>query len=153
MKKTFVRIGLVLVLSLGVFIQNATAFESRKHEDRNSARPQLSRGEQKRHDVRSHHHPRYERHLPAGYRTLRMANRVLYYLNGIFYQSTPYGYQVITAPMGTVVRELPYGCYQVWQGGTVYYVFNNTYYTRGPMGYRVVMPPARGIMFPVQARW
>ena len=80
---------------------------------------------------------------------MRIANTLFYYLNGIFYRSTPYGYQIVSAPMGTVVRELPYGHYQVWYGGTPYYVYNNTYYTWGPMGYRVVMPPVQGVMLPL----
>ena len=83
---------------------------------------------------------------------MKIANMLLYYLNGIFYQSTPYGYQMVTAPTGVMVSALPSGYYQIFYGGTTYYVANNTYYVQGPMGYNVVTPP-QGIMFPVQTGW
>ena len=90
--------------------------------------------------------------MPEGYHTMKIANIIRYYLNGIFYQSTPYGYQVVTAPTGMMVSELPPGYYQIFYGGTPYYVFNNTYYVQGPMGYNIVTPP-QGTMFPAQTGW
>lgn len=166
MKKTLSCIGLVLVLSVFGLTQTAAAFEQGSRENRVSRESQRSHGEHSprersgvgfredhgRQEVRFQRPVHYERRLPAGYRTLKIANRILYYLNGLFYQSTPYGYQVVTAPMGAIVRELPFGCYQILYGGTIYYVYNNTYYVQQPMGYSIVTPP-QGVMIPAQTGW
>ena len=166
MKKTLSCIGLVLVLNIFVSVQTAAAFGQGPHENRASKKPQQSQGEpspkgssplgfreEPRHqEVRFQQPTRYEHRLPAGYRTLKIAERILYYLNGIFYQPTPYGYQVVTAPMGARVGALPPGYYQVMYGGIPYYVCNNTYYVQGPMGYSIVTPP-QGIMPPVPTGW
>ncbi len=166
MEKTSSRAGIVLALSIFVFVQTAAAFEQKPRESRASRTPQQSheehftRGASKPEFKEDHGHQEtrfqekshYEHHLPAGYRTLKVANIIRYYLNGIFYQSTPYGYQVVTAPMGMMVRELPPGYYQIFYGGTTYYVANNTYYVQGPMGYNIVTPP-QGAMFPAQTGW
>ena len=167
MKKTLSCVGLVLVLTVFGFVQTAAAFERGPKENRGAGGPQQSHGEHSsgekskpgfredrgRQEVRfqqpAHH---YERRLPAGYHTLKIANMILYYLNGIFYQSTPYGYQVVTAPMDAIVRDLPPGYYQILYGGTTYFVYNNVCYLRGPMGYTMVTPP-QGVMFPVQTGW
>ena len=163
MKKTLSGMGLVLVLSILGFVQTAAAFEQSAGRNRASNEPQRShaadsyrsgsREDHTRREVRFQRAAHYERHLPAGYRTLRIANRILYYLNGIFYQSTPYGYEVVNAPMGSIVRELPFGYQRILYRGTVYYVYNNTYYVQEPMGYSVVTPPPQGVMFPAQGGW
>ena len=163
MKKILGSIGLVLVLSIFGFTQTAVAFERDAREGHASKELRQSpprggsgagfREDHSRQEVRFQKPVHYERHLPAGYRTLKIANRVLYYLNGIFYQSTPYGYEVVTAPMGAILRELPHGYYQILYGGTAYYVYNNTYYIRGAMGYNIVTPPPQVVMFPFRAGW
>ncbi len=166
MKKTLSCIGLAIVLSISGSIQTAAAFEQGSRENRAPKETQRShvgqasreesrsgfRREQGHQEVRFQRPAHYERRLPAGYRTMKIANMLLYYLNGIFYQSTPYGYQMVTAPTGVMVSALPSGYYQIFYGGTTYYVANNTYYVQGPMGYNVVTPP-QGIMFPVQTGW
>ena len=142
------------------------AFEQGPKGTHASREPQQSRGEHStrgepkpafrevhnRQEVRFQQPAHYEHRLPTGYRALRIANTILYCLNGIFYQSTPFGYQVVTAPMGAMVGELPPGYYQILYGGITYYVYNNTYYTRGPMGYNIVTPP-QGVMFPIRTGW
>jgi hypothetical protein len=166
MKKTLTCMGLVLVMGIFAFTQTATAFEqgSRGNRVAREARPSHEepsprggsreefRENHGRQEVHYQQPAHYEHRLPAGYRTLRIANMILYYLNGMFYQSTPYGYQVVNAPMGSIVGTLPPGYYQVLYGGTLYYVYNNTYYVQGPMGYNVVTPP-QGVMFPIQTGW
>ena len=166
MKKILSCMGLVLALSVFGFSQSAAAFEPRARENKVSRESQRSqeehspRGESKsgfredhgRQEVRFQQPVHYERRLPAGYRTMRIADRILYYLNGIFYQSTPYGYQVVNAPMGTMTGQLPPGVYQISYGGITYYVYNNTYYVRGPLGYSIVTPP-QAVMFPGQTGW
>ncbi len=168
MKNTFGCIGLVLVLSVFGSIQTAAAAERGARENRVTSDPQYSheersfkegsksgfregRGRQEARFQPPVHH--YERRLPAGYRTLKLANMILYYLNGMFYQSTPFGYEVVNAPMGAVVVQLPPGYYQIFYDGTMYYVYNNTYYVQGPMGYNIVPPPSQAVMLPVRAGW
>ena len=162
MKKTLRGIGLILILSILGFVQTAAAFEQGSRESRQSHREpspggafkQGFREDHNRREVRFQQPVHYERRLPEGYRTLKIANRILYVLNGIFYQSTPYGYEVVTAPRGAIVRELPPGYYQIFYGGTTYYVVNNTYYVQGPMGYSIVTPPpVQMVMFPAQTGW
>ena len=168
MKKIFGCIGLVLVLSVFGSIQTAAAFDRGAKDNRITREPQNSHGERSprggsdsgfreerdhreiRNQPPAHH---YERRLPAGYRTLKLANMILYYLNGMFYQSTPFGYEVVNAPMGAVVGQLPPGYYQIFYNGTMYYVYNNTYYVQGPMGYNIVPPPSQAVMLPVRAGW
>ena len=166
MKKTLSCMSLVLALSIFGFTQTVAAFEQGPRENRISRDPQQSHGEHSsreeskpgfkedrdRQEVRFQPPVHYVRRLPANHRTMKIANMILHYLNGIFYQSTPYGYQVVTPPIGTIVGELPPGYYQIFYGGITYYVYNNTYYVRGPVGYNIVTPP-QGIMFPVQTGW
>ena len=162
MKKTLSYISIVLVLTLFGFTQTAAAserdtrkshpaFEGRQsHEEHSAGRgPGEGFREAPEHrEVYFRPAAHYERRLPAGYRTLRIANRILYYLSGIFYQSTPFGYEVVSAPPGVIVGTLPHGYSQILYGGRIYYVCNNTYYVQGPMGYSVVMSPSQGVMFP-----
>ena len=166
MKKIFGCIGLVLVVSVFGFVQPAAAFERGARENGVSREPQPSHGERSpreefksgsredhgRQEVRFQQRTHYEHRLPAGYRTLKIANMIFYYLNGIFYQSTPYGYEVVTSPMGPIVKELSPGYYQIFYGGTTYYVCNNTCYVQGPMGYSIVTPP-QVVMFPTRTGW
>lgn len=83
----------------------------------------------------------YLRALPPGYVTLRIADMTYYYLSGVYYQSTPSGYVVVTAPRGAVIRELPPWHRRIPYKETVYYFYNNTYYVQEPAGYTVVTPP------------
>lgn len=165
-RKTLSCIGLIFVLSILGSIQTATAFERNARESHVSREPRQSeehssqgksgsglRESPGRREVRSHRPARYEHRLPTGYRTLKTANRILYYLNGIFYQPTSYGYEIVNAPMGAIIGELPPGYYQILYGGTTYYVYNNTYYVQAPVGYSVVTPPSPRVMFPAQTGW
>ena len=166
MKKILGCMSLVLVLSIFGFTQTAAAFQQGSRENRGSREPQQTYGKQSpkgssgaefrknpsRQEVHFQQPAHYERRLPAGYRTLKIANMILYYLNGIFYRSTPYGYETVTAPMGATVGALPPGYYQMLYGGTTYYVYNNIYYVRRPVGYSIVTPP-QGVMMPVQTIW
>jgi hypothetical protein len=168
MKKILSWIGLALVLSVFGSVRTAAAFGQSAWEYRTSRVPEQSheerspRGESRsgfrenlgHREVRfqrpAHH---YERQLPVGCRTLRIANRILYCLNGIYYQWTPYGYEVVTAPVGAIVRELPPGYCQIFYGGTLYYVYNNAYYVRGPLGYNLVTPPSQIVLCPTRTVW
>jgi hypothetical protein len=167
MKKTLGCIGLVLVLSVFGFTQTAAAAFERDArgghapKEPRQSREKISPGQGAEARVMAGHHHQevrpqrsvhYERRLPAGYLTLRIADMMLYYLNGIFYQSTPYGYEVVNAPMGAVVSQLPPGYYRILNGYTPYYVYNNIYYVRGPIGY-VVTPAPQVVMLPAQSGW
>ena len=104
MKKKLSRMGIVLALSVFVFVQTAAAFEKKPKESRVSRTPQQSHEEhssrggskpglreyQGHQELRFQEKAHYERRLPEGYHTMKIANIIRYYLNGIFYQSTPY---------------------------------------------------------------
>ncbi len=168
MKKTLSCIGLFLVLSVFGSVRTAAAFGQSAWEYRTSRVPEQSheerspKGESRsgsrenlgHREVRFQrpiHH--YEHRLPAGYRTLRIANRILYCLNGIYYQWTPYGYEMVTAPVGAIVRELPPGYSPIFYGGTTYYVYNNAYYVQGPLGYNLVTPPSQMVLYSTRTGW
>ena len=160
MKKILSCIGLMLVLSVFGSARTAAAFGQSAWEYRTSRVQEPSHEERSPRENAGHREVRfqgpahhYERRLPAGYRTLRIANRILYCLNGIYYQWTPYGYEVVTAPVGVIVRELPPGYGQIFYGGTTYYVYGNAYYVRGPLGYNFVTPPSQVVLCPARTVW
>lgn len=167
MKKAISCIGFALVLSIFGLIQTASAEErgARREppqkgirQSREARSPKKEsrlelRKDHNRQEVRFNRPAHYYKHrLPAGYRALKIRNAIFYYLNGIYYQWTPYGYQAVNAPLGAVIGQLPPGYYQIWYGGNIYYVHNNTYYVRQPVGYTVVTPP-QGIILPAQVHW
>jgi hypothetical protein len=167
MKKLSKTIGLIIVVSVLGFTQTAFAFDQTDRDGRGpkEMRPSHARlaFKEVRSENRANHNPReihfqspvrhYEPSLPTGYRTLKIANRIFYYLSGIFYQSTPYGYKVVTAPRGVVLTELPMGCIRVIHEGIIYYVHNNVYYVQGPLGYSIVTPPPQVVMVPSPMGW
>lgn len=99
------------------------------------------RGTPARYEVFNHRPLHYYPALPLGYRTLRIADRLYYYASGTYYQYTPSGYVMVSAPAGAVIRELPPWYRQIPYGKTTYYFYNNTYYVQEPAGYTVVTPP------------
>ena len=123
MNKTLSCIGLVLVLSVFGFTQTATAFEQTargghapgelrpSHEQpplRGGARTSF-REDHNRPEAHFQRNVPFEHRLPEGYRTLKIANMILYYLDGIFYQPTPYGYVVVTPPPQAVMFPVQTG--------------------------------------------
>ncbi|MBU9888994.1 MAG: hypothetical protein KTQ49_03890 [Candidatus Omnitrophica bacterium] len=83
----------------------------------------------------------YYHSLPRGYLTLKIANEVFYYLDGMYYRYTPAGYVVVTAPRGAMVPVLPPYYRQIPYEGKTYVYYNSTYYVQEPAGYTVVTPP------------
>jgi len=85
--------------------------------------------------------PRFYPRLPHGYRTLRLAESLYYYLGGFYYQETPSGYVVVPGPRGAIITSLPGPSRTIVYDNTDYYYYNNTYYVKQPTGYTVVTPP------------
>jgi hypothetical protein len=85
--------------------------------------------------------PYYHRDLPWGSMTLRVANMLYYYQEGTYYQETPSGYVVVSAPRGAVIAALPERHKVIVYDNTDYYYYNNVYYVKQPTGYAVVTPP------------
>lgn len=141
MKKTL--LALLAALILNVFIVSGAAFAApRASGDRHSPAARHDPVEMRGPRNTYYHGPnRYYHSLPPGYLTLRMADMVLYYLSGTYYQYTPSGYVVVSAPMGAVIRELPPYYKRIPYGTNTYYYYNNTYYVQESAGYTVVTPP------------
>ena len=95
--------------------------------------------------IPSHHaslpRPYYHRELPRGYLSLRVADRLFYYLEGTYYQSTPSGYVIVSAPRGAMIKTLPERHKVIVYDNTDYYYYNSAYYVKEPTGYTVVTPP------------
>jgi hypothetical protein len=86
-------------------------------------------------------HPYYYRNLPWGYTTLRVADMLYYYLNGTYYQETPSGYVIVSAPRGAMITSIPERHKVIVYNNTDYYYYNSAYYVKQPTGYTVVTPP------------
>lgn len=127
-----------LFLTLFSFVQTSEAREI----SRGGHRPGNDRREV-RHDYNFRRPFHYYHSLPRGYLTLRIANELFYYLDGMYYQSTPAGYVVVTAPRGAFVLALPPYYRQIPYEGRTYVYYNNTYYVQEPAGYTVVTPPSQ----------
>jgi hypothetical protein len=90
---------------------------------------------------RSYPRPYYYRSLPWGCVPLRVADMLFYYLEGTYYQETPSGYVIVSAPRGAMIAALPERHKVIVYDKTDYYYYNNTYYVKQPAGYTVVTPP------------
>lgn len=85
--------------------------------------------------------PYYHRSLPWGCLPLRVANMLYYYLEGTYYQETPSGYVMVSAPRGAIITTLPERHKVIVYDNTDYYYYNSAYYVKQPIGYTVVTPP------------
>ena len=69
---------------------------------------------------------------------------VYYYAGGVFYQQTPDGFVVVTAPLGATVSTLPAGAAPVNINGMIYYQADGAYFLPvmqdGTTVYTVVRP-------------
>ncbi len=79
--------------------------------------------------------------FPRGYVEVSSGQERYYYHRGTFYRPGRYGYQVVHAPRGCVVRELPSRYSRVYVGSSLYYRYDNVYYQNCSEGYVVVDPP------------
>ncbi|HNX68633.1 MAG TPA: hypothetical protein PLL75_05860 [Candidatus Omnitrophota bacterium] len=139
MKKILVSILAVITLGVFGFSNTAVAFDRNPkggHDPHGDFR-----GRPERHDDHNGRPFRYFPYLPVGYLTLRIADMIYYYSGGTYYQYTPSGYVVVSAPMGAVVPALPPYYRPIPYGGKTYFFYNNTYYLQEPTGYNVVTPP------------
>lgn len=136
MKKTFLVTFWVLCLSsllrMPTIFANPPAPDPRKNHH----------GSPMRYGAFNHRPLHYYPSLPLGYLTLKIADMIYYYSGGTYYQYTPSGYAVVSAPVGAVIQELPPWYRQIPYGKTTYYFYNNTYYVQEPAGYTVVTPPS-----------
>jgi len=85
--------------------------------------------------------PYYHRDLPRGCMPLRVADMLFYYLEGTYYQETPSGYVLVSAPRGAMITALPERHKVIVYDNTDYYYYNSAYYIKQPAGYTVVTPP------------
>lgn len=85
--------------------------------------------------------PYFYRHLPPGFLALQIADELFYYAEGIYYQETPSGYVIVSAPRGAVITRLPERHKVIVYDNTDYYYYNDAYYVKEPQGYTVVTPP------------
>ncbi len=79
--------------------------------------------------------------LPSGYAQIYVGSNPYFYDQGVYYQSTPSGYTVVTPPLGAVVPALPPGAEAVPAGPTIYYYAAGAFYLQQPQGFVVVAPP------------
>jgi len=79
--------------------------------------------------------------LPPGYSQVYVAGNPYYYDQGVYYQSAPSGYLVVTPPVGAIVAQLPPGAEGIPYGPTVYYYGAGAFYVQTPQGFMVVTPP------------
>ncbi len=79
--------------------------------------------------------------LPPGYAPIYVGSTPYYYDEGVFYESAPSGYTVVTPPIGALVPVLPPGAEAIVVGPTVYYYAAGAFYLQQPQGYVVVRPP------------
>ncbi len=86
------------------------------------------------------------RSLPAGYETIELGNRTLFYRDGVFYEEgrRTGEYVVVAAPIGAVVGHLPRDAVDVRIGDQVYHVARGVYYLPvrrdGKLAYVVTRP-------------
>ncbi len=80
--------------------------------------------------------------LPPGYVQVYVGSNPYYYDQGVYYQTTPSGYAVVTPPPGAIVPVLPPGAEAIPVGPAVYYYAAGAFYVQQPQGYVVVAPPA-----------
>lgn len=126
-----------LVLSTGLTVQSQSSFAQSRERS-------FHRDSRRSDHFRDFHHPRrpyFYHHLPRGYLPIRIADALFYYAEGTYYQETPSGYVVITAPRGAIVAALPERHKVIIYDNTDYYYYNSTYYVKQPQGYAVVTPP------------
>ncbi len=79
--------------------------------------------------------------LPPDYAPVYVGSTPYYYDQGVFYQSTPSGYAVVTPPIGALVPALPPGAEAIPVGSIIYYYAGGAFYLPQPQGYLVVTPP------------
>ncbi len=79
--------------------------------------------------------------LPPGYESIYVGGTPYYYDQGVYYESGPSGYVVVTPPVGAAVPALPPGAEAVPVGSTVYYYAGGAFYQQQPQGFMVVTPP------------
>ena len=80
--------------------------------------------------------------LPADCVTVWAGGAPYYYSEGIYYEPTPYGYETVVPPVGTVVTTLPPNSAKVIVGDNVYYYANGAFYVEQGANFVVVTPPA-----------
>lgn len=79
--------------------------------------------------------------LPQGYSQIYVAGNPYYYDQGVYYQTGPSGYVVVSPPLGAIVPQPPPGAETIPYGATVYYYVAGAFYVQQPQGFMVVAPP------------
>lgn len=79
--------------------------------------------------------------LPPDYSQIYVGGAPYYYDQGVYYQSAPSGYMVVTPPIGANVAQLPPGAEALTVGSITYYYAAGAFYVQQPQGFVVVAPP------------
>ena len=66
--------------------------------------------------------------LPRGTTTVYHSGSPYYYSDGVFYEPSDSGYEVVAPPLGITVNRLPRGAEIEKVGNLQYFVYNDTYY-------------------------
>lgn len=73
-------------------------------------------------------------------------NSYIRYDNGVFYQRTNRGYEVIAAPLGATVAYIPENTFAFYAEGIPYYYYAGVFYTPVDDEYQVVQAPLGAIV-------
>jgi hypothetical protein len=82
--------------------------------------------------------------LPHGYISVHVGGRPYYYYDGVYYETNPSGFVVVTPPIGAFVTTVPTGSVALSVGGSMYFYGGGAYYVQQANGF-VVVPPPLGI--------
>lgn len=70
----------------------------------------------------------------------------IYYDDGVFYQHSNRGYEVVAAPLGAIVPSLPDDCYEFIVEDTPYFYYAGVFFTEVENGFQVVQAPIGAIV-------
>lgn len=93
-------------------------------------------------DWRPRPHGSVHRSLPIGAFALGLAGAAVFFHMGTYYQQTPTGYVVVSAPYGARIRTLPESCLPVYIDGRRYYQCEEVYYQPEGDEYIVIERPS-----------
>jgi hypothetical protein len=75
-----------------------------------------------------------------------LANQSYYYDDGVYYEPTSGGYDVVAAPIGATVSSLPPGYETIMVDSSYYYYYGGTFYINTGQSYQVVQAPPGAIV-------
>jgi hypothetical protein len=109
-----------------------------KKEKHRSPSHHYHEGPPHHHEGPPHHHHRIHRHLPDGYRTIKVIDRHYYYHDNTYYRKCRGGYEIVSTPR---VRHLPRHSRKIIINRSTYYIYDDVYYRFQDDYYVVCKPP------------